>query len=65
VSASVQWDGVHQFLAIKEVGANEANLFCGVGQDIFVSALLDGPMMMPSSGGMPHFLLNKARQASL
>ena len=58
VSANVQWDGVHQFLAIKEVSANEANLFCVVGQDIFVSALLDGPMIMPSRDRSPVVVLD-------
>jgi hypothetical protein len=36
----------------KKSVANEANLFCVVGQDIFVSALFEGPMMMPSRGSI-------------
>jgi hypothetical protein len=36
LSASVQQDGVHQFLASKDSAANEANLFRAAGQSIFV-----------------------------
>ena len=38
--------------------ANEANLFCVVGQDIFLSALLDGPMMVPSGAHSPVVVLD-------
>jgi len=42
----------------KKSVANEANLFCVAGQDIFVSALFDGPMTMSSRDRSPVVVLD-------